>query len=88
MREIEMIKNDYKKSQLKLSSIAKEFKENESEQIELMKEQINSLNETLSQRIDESLDKLHEHYHIAEEDITKSVQILSKKAQLKKGYDV
>ena len=34
----------------------------------------------------ESLEKLHEHYHIAEEDITKSVQILTKKAQLKKGY--
>jgi len=40
----------------------------------------------LTKKIDDSLEKLHEHYHIASDDITQSVQILAKKAQLQKGY--
>ncbi len=77
--EIEVIKADYVKSQSQLSSIVKELNTNKEEQIE-------SLITTLTKKIDDSLEKLHEHYHIASDDITQSVQILSKKAQLQKGY--
>lgn len=87
MAEIEIIKKDYVKSQSQLSSIAEEFREKENEQIEQMQQQIDALGTTLTKNIDESLTKLHEHYHIADEDITKSVQILAKKAQLQKGYN-
>ena len=84
--DIEVIKADYVKSQSQLSSIAKDLNKTQENEIESVKEQMESLIVVLSKRIDDSLDKLHEHYHIASDDITQSVQILSKKAQLKKGY--
>ena len=84
--EIERIKSDYVKSQSELSMIASELKSTEVQQLDSMKKQIDSLGENLTKKIDESLELLHEHYHIAGEDITQSVQILAKKAQLKRGY--
>jgi len=86
MRDMERIKADYVKSQSQLSVIAREMKVAEAEQIEGLKKQIDTLGEALTQKIDDSLEKLHEHYHITSDDITKSVQMLSKKAQLQKGY--
>ena len=85
MSDIESIKSDYVKSQSQLGQIADEFKASESEQLKSMKIQIESLSDTLTKKIDESLTQLHEHYHIAGDDITQSVQMLSKRAQLK-GY--
>jgi archaellum component FlaC len=86
VKDIENIKADYVKSQSQLSMIAQDMKISEAEQIEAMKKQIESLGKILTQKIDDSLEKLHEHYHIAGEDITQSVQMLAKKAQLQKGY--
>ena len=83
---MEVIKADYVKAQAQLSFISSELKSSDDEQINAMRNQIESLSDTLTQKIDESLEKLHEHYHIADEDITQSVQILAKKAQLKSGY--
>jgi len=84
--DVERIKADYIKSQSELSMIAGELKSTEVQQLESMKKQIDSLGENLTKKIDESLELLHEHYHIAGDDITQSVQILAKKAQLKRGY--
>lgn len=86
MLDMEVIKADYVKSQAQLSTISKEFRTSENEQIERMKLQIESVAENLSKTIEDSLSKLHQHYRIADEDITQSVQILAKKAQLQKGY--
>lgn len=86
MVDMEVIKADYVKSQAQLSVISNELKSSEKEQIQIMKLQIETLSDTLSETIKESLNRLHEHYHIADDDITQSVQILSKKAQLQKGY--
>jgi len=86
MLDLEVIKADYVKSQAQLSIISHELKSSEDEQIDTMKHQIETLGEVLTKRIEESLSKLHEHYHIADDDITQSVQILAKKAQLQKGY--
>ncbi|MCD6173481.1 MAG: hypothetical protein J7J96_06785 [Sulfurimonas sp.] len=86
MTEMEMIKADYVKAQSQLSMISSELKSSESEQVDLMKNQIKTLGEVLTKKIEDSLDKLHQHYHIAGDDITQSVQILAKKAQLQKGY--
>jgi len=85
-QDIENIKADYVKSQSQLGMIAQDMKTSEAQQIDAMKVQIESLSEVLTQKIDDSLAKLHEHYHIADEDITQSVQMLTKKAQLQKGY--
>ena len=84
--EIEIIKADYVKSQSQLSSIASELSKAQQQEIDSVKEQMESLIVILTKKIDNSLEKLHEHYHIASDDITQSVQILSKKAQLQKGY--
>jgi len=40
----------------------------------------------LSKKIEDSLVKLHENYQSTSQDISQSVQILAKKAQLQKGY--
>ena len=86
MKEMEVVKADYVKSQSQLSIIANELKSSEREQVQTMQEQIDTLGETLTKSIEESLSKLHEHYHIADDDITQSVQMLAKKAQLQRGY--
>jgi chromosome segregation ATPase len=86
MQDIERIKSDYKQAKEELSLISKNLKSSNDEQIDAMKQQVASMSDTLSKKIDESLEKLHEHYHIAEDDITQSVQILAKQAQLKSGY--
>ncbi|EDZ62138.1 hypothetical protein SMGD1_0003 [Sulfurimonas gotlandica GD1] len=84
--EIEVIKADYVKAQSELSSISYKLNSKKESEIDSVKEQMEALIVTLTKRIDDSLAKLHEHYHIASDDITKSVQILAKKAQLQKGY--
>ena len=84
--EIEAIKSDYVKSQSQLENIAFDFKSYESDKIEQMKQEIDALSEALTSKIDESLKQLHEHYHLAQEGITKSVKILSQKAKIQGGY--
>lgn len=86
IQDIEIVKSDYVKAQSQLDVISKDIRSAKDEKVEAMIEQINSLSETLSKKIDDSLEKLHEHYHIAEDDITQSVQMLTKKVQSKKGY--
>lgn len=81
--DLNSVRSEYIKSQAELSSIVKNFKDTEEEQIVAMRKQIYNLGEELSKTIEESLQKLHEHYHVADEEITQSVQVLAKKAQLK-----
>jgi len=84
--DVEAIKSDYVKSQAQLSMISKDLADSKDEQVLAMKTRIDDLSDTLSNKIDESLEKLHEHYHIAGGEITQSVQMLAKRAQLKNGY--
>ena len=86
LKDIEDVKIEYKKSQVKLTLIAQELQDTENEQIASMKTEIETLSETLAQKIDESLEKLHKHYHIADGDISASVQMLTKQVQMQKGY--
>ena len=62
MTEMEMIKADYVKAQSQLSMISSELKSSESEQVDLMKNQIKTLGEVLTKKIEDSLDKLHQSY--------------------------
>ena len=88
IESLNIIKKEYDEAQKQLRYISKEFQVAENDQIKSMKIQIENLSETLAIRIDESLAKLHEHYHIADEDISQSVQLLAKRAKLKSGYDI
>ena len=58
----------------------------DAQQIEQMREQIEALSEKLNERIDTSLEKLHEHYHIAQKDISQTVKELSSRARLQQSY--
>ena len=85
--EIEKIKSDYVKAQSQLSQISHELLETKDQKVLEMKHNLDELSATLSKKIDESLEKLHEHYHITHKDISQSVQTLAQKAQLLKGYE-
>ena len=84
--EIENIKADYVKAQSELSQLSKELQGVKDENFIQMQEKIDLLREEVSSKIDASLEKLHDHYHITSENITESVKIMAKKAQFKKGY--
>lgn len=86
LKEVENVKADYLKSHVELNAMIKEIKYTEKEHADSLKLYIEKLGSDLDKKIDSSLEKLHEHYHIAEEDITNSVKILAKKAQIQKGY--
>lgn len=84
--DVELVKSDYVKSQSQLSLISKDLTQSKDIQILEISHKIDILSENFATKIDESLEKLHEHYNIADEEITQSVQILAKRAQLKNGY--
>lgn len=86
MKDIEVIKSEYVKSQSQLSMIIKEFKEIKEKEINSAKEQMESLGNELSAKVESSLEKLHKDYSLANKDISQSVKFLSKQAQLKSGY--
>jgi len=84
--EIEKIKSDYVKAQAELSQLSRDLQSVKEENFIQMQEKIDHLKEDVSSKIDSSLEKLYKHYHMASENITQSVKIMAKKAQLKKGY--
>lgn len=86
MKDIEVIKSEYVKSQSQLSMMIKEFKDIKESEIKSAKEQMESLGNELGAKIESSLEKLHKDYSLANEDISQSVKFLSKQAQLKSGY--
>lgn len=84
--DIEIIKSEYVKSQSQLENIVKDFDESKSKDVINVKDEIEKLSSDLIQRIDVSLEKLHKHYHITNEDVSKSVQFLAKQSQVKNVY--
>ena len=86
VEEIEKIKADYVKAQSQLLHLTQNLQSVKDENFLQMQQKIDLLTQELTQQIEGSLQKLHEHYHIANENITESVKLLAKKAQLKKGY--
>jgi len=86
VNDIEVVKADYVKSQSQLSILSKELRQSQEEDIDNIKDQMQDLIVVLTDNIDNSLEKLHKHYHIANEDLSQSVQMLAKKAQVQKGY--
>lgn len=75
MEDIEAIKSDYVKSQSQLSNILKTLESSTAD--ELCK---------INAKLENSLEKLSEHYAKIDSDNAQNVNLLAKKAQLKKGY--
>lgn len=86
IEEVEKVHSDYVKAKVQLETLATSLKNMDAEQIEQMREQIEALSEKLNERIDTSLEKLHEHYHIAQKDISQTVKELSSRARLQQSY--
>ena len=86
INNVEVIKSDYEKTKKELSSILEELRHSEAQNIINMKEQIESVSVVLNEKIDESLDKLHKHYHLTTNDMSQSLQLLAQKNKLK-GYE-
>lgn len=86
IKDIEIVKSEYVKSQSQLSMIVKEFRDIKESEINNIKEQMSSLSTSLIEKVDDSLEKLYKHYHIANEEISPNVKFLSKQAQLKNRY--
>ena len=85
--EIEKIKSDYVKAQAQLSQLSYSLQNENRDYFIEMKKEIDTLSSEISKKMDESLEKLYEHYHITSESISQSVKIMAKKAQLHKGYE-
>lgn len=86
VKDVELVKIDYVKAQTQLEDIASGISESKEKQISEMQKKIEELSESLAKKIDESLEKLHEHYHITEGEISPSLKMLAKRAQLKSSY--
>jgi hypothetical protein len=86
MNDIDSVKSDYVKSQSQLSILSHELRQSQDEDISNIKGQVEDIIKELTDKIDGSLEKLHKHYHIASEDLSQSVQMLAKRAQMQKGY--
>jgi len=75
IEDIEAIKSDYVKSQSQLGNILKTLESSTADELCKMNE-----------KLENSLEKLSEHYAKIDSDKRQNVNLLAKKAQLKKGY--
>ena len=86
MNDIERIKSDYVKSQAQLTQLAIELETKKDANYREIKENVENLTMIFSKKLDESLEKLYKHYHMTNENISESVKLMVKKAQLHKSY--
>ncbi len=86
MEKMTEVKTDYTQAKERLNILTQSLQSVEEFQFEKMREHIETLSETLSDKIEQSLDNLHDHYNIAQKDITKTVQELSSKAKIARSY--
>lgn len=85
-REITVIQSDYVTAKLQLDRLTEALKTIETEQLVKMEHYIEDLGEKLRKEVGESMDRLHEHYYIAQKDISKSVQELSSRSKIQQSY--
>ncbi len=86
MKDIEVVKSEYVKSQSQLSMIVNEFHDSKESQKENIDEKIQTLLDNLTSKMDEFMEKLSKHEPSTAQDLSQSVQFLSKQAQLKNRY--
>ncbi len=86
IKDIESIKSEYVKSQSQLSMIVKEFGDIKESELNDLKSEMSLFKSSLTQKVEDSLEKFYKEYHVANEEISPSVKFLSKQAQLKSRY--
>ncbi len=85
-REVSAIHGDYVASKIELAKLVHQLHDAENGQIETLRREVEMLDRRLNDSIDASLEKLHEHYHIAQKEISGSVRELSARARLQQSY--
>jgi len=85
IRDIEIIKSEYVKSQSQLSIILNDFKEVKESDRDAYKEQMDNFLFTLNSEVQTIIQKLNTH-KTEPEDVTQNLKFLSKQAQLKNRY--
>ncbi len=88
MDELSAIHSDYVSAKLQLDRLSVSIESVEREQIDQMRVQIDALGEKLNKKIESSIAQLHEHYHLAEKDLSQTVKELSTRANMQKSYAV
>ncbi len=86
VERVAQVREDYSVAKVRLDMLTETLQSIDTFQFEKIREHIEALSATLSERIDTSLRELHEHYNIAQKDITKTVQELSARARVSRGY--
>lgn len=86
LRDVESVKSDYVKAQAQLTLLSNELKTRQEEMLNAVTNKFDTLAKELNEKIESSLDNLHQHYHIVGEDVTTKANLLAKKAQVQKGY--
>jgi len=84
--EVEKIKADYAQAYSELTQLSQNLQIVKDEEFLEMPIKMEKLAAQLSEKLETSLEKLHEKYHTTNENLTESVKIMAKKAQLLKGY--
>ncbi len=84
--KLSSVHSDYVSAKLQLDRMSASLESVELEQIERMRIQIDNIAQQLSEKIEDSIAQLHEHYHIAEKDISKTVQELATRVKMQKSY--
>ena len=86
LRDVESVKSDYVKAQAQLTLLSNELKTRQEEMLNAVTNKFDTLAKELNEKIESSLENLHQHYHIVGEDVTTKANLLAKKAQVQKGY--
>ena len=80
------IYGEYKHAKKELHILASELGNAEERHFNIMDKKMDDLGVDIHKKIENSLQELKEHYHIADRDVTNTVKALAAKAQLQKSY--
>ncbi len=87
LMKVQSIEREYSAASQSLQSIAKRMQEEEHNYIEMLTAQTQEALQNMDKKVNNTLEELKEKYVVATDDISQSVKILAKKAQLQKsGY--
>ncbi len=86
IEDVESVKIDYIKNQAELGHITQSFSTTQNNQLLAMKEELNTLEDSLTKKIEQFLEKMDEESGKIESGKEQSMQILAKQLKFKSGY--
>ena len=86
VQDVEAIRADYVKAQSQLSGLAAQLQANAQQDHKAIEEYLAMVRSELKQQLEAGISELQEHYSSSHENMTESFKILTKQAQLQRGY--